>query len=189
MSANASVREAPAENPYGLKKSYKDVLLAKVEDASNKLGVDTFKLMHLINKLEDEKDKTSSFHQEEEGSTDGSTNTQTKNNTEKWFMCQMRFQIMLSDTTPETYMEDLVSHINRVLEVIHLNTPGVKIAPWHKTSVQKDELLTELSEDPMDAIRYLYGFKAGTGKAGAQYFRINLAIPMQFFCRGCSQTQ
>lgn len=78
-------------------------------------------------------------------------------------------------------MEDLVSHINRVLEVMHLNTPGMKIAPWHKTSsVTKEELLMELSDDPMDAIRYLYSFKGGTGKAGTQFFRINLAIPMYY---------
>jgi hypothetical protein len=77
-------------------------------------------------------------------------------------------------------MEDLTGHINRILVVMNLNTPGVRLAPWHKTVSSPDEFLSELSEDPMDAIRYLYGFKAGTGRAGPQYFRINLAIPSTF---------
>jgi hypothetical protein len=67
-----------------------------------------------------------------------------------------------------------------VLEVIHLNTPGVKLAPWHKSVVTKEELCSELSDAPMDAIKYLYSFKAGVGKAGVQYFQINLAIPSHF---------
>jgi hypothetical protein len=77
-------------------------------------------------------------------------------------------------------MSDLVAHINRVLEVMNLNTLRIRLAPWHKAKVTKEELLSELTENPMDAIRYLYGFKAGTGKSGAQYFRINLAIPSNF---------
>lgn len=167
------------ENPYVPKKSYKDALLAEVEDASNKLGVDTFKLIHLINKSEEDYEAPTDSKNTDDGSI-GSDSTKEKTNTSEWYTSRMRFQITLSETTPETYVEDLVGHINRVLEVMNLNTPGVKLAPWHKSSVKADELLSELSEDPMDAIRYLYGFKAGTGRAGAQYFRINLAIPSHF---------
>ena len=36
-------------------------------------------------------------------------------------------------------MDDLVGHVNRVLEVIQLNTPGVKLAPWHTTSAKKED--------------------------------------------------
>ena len=166
-------------NPYFPKKSYKDALLADVEDASNKLGVDTFKLIYLINKAEDEKENAPDRSQEEDQSR-SSDHTPSKTNFTPWYTSRMRFQITLSDTTPDTYMEDLIGHVNRVIEVINLNTPGIKLAPWHKTEVKKDELISELSDDPMDVIRYLYGFKAGTGKAGAQYFRINLAIPSHF---------
>jgi hypothetical protein len=163
-------------NPYQLKKSYKDALLSDVEDASNKLGVDTFKLIYLINKAEDDADPGQNGYREDDVSID-SDHTPSKTNTSEWYTSRMRFQITLSDTNPETYMDDLVSHVNRILEVIHLNTPGVKLAPWHTTSAKKDELRSNLSDDPMDAIKYLYGFKAGSGKAGPQYFRINLAIP------------
>jgi hypothetical protein len=157
------------------KKTYKDALLSEVEDASNKLGVDTFKLIHLLNKSEDSKD----LPREDDVSIE-SDNTPSKKNITEWYTSRMRFQITLTDTTSETYMEDLVGHVNRVLEVIHLNTAGVKLAPWHKQVVTKEELRSELSDDPMDAIKYLYGFKAGSGKAGVQYFRINLAIPSHF---------
>lgn len=170
---------APPHNPYCSSKSYKDALLAEVEDASNKLGVDTFKLMYLLHKSEDGKEADVNQMQEETQSI-SSDNTQSKSNISPWYTKRMQFQITLSDTTPETYMDDLTGHINWVLEVINLNTPGVKLAPWHKREAKQEELISELSEDPMDAIRYLYGYKAGTGKAGAQYFRINLAIPSHF---------
>jgi hypothetical protein len=169
----------PMENPYLTKRSYKDALLAEVEDASNKLGVDSFKLMYLINKEDDKDEKDTTRWQNEDGSS-LSESTPTKVNGSEWYTSRMRFLITLSDTTPETYMEDLIGHVNRVLEVINLNTPGVMLAPWHKSNPSKKDLPSELSEDPMDAIRYLYGFKAGTGRAGPQYFRINLAIPMHF---------
>jgi hypothetical protein len=45
---NASV----SDDPYHPKISYKGALLAEVADASNKLEVDTFKLMHRIYKDE-----------------------------------------------------------------------------------------------------------------------------------------
>lgn len=179
MSTANNNSSGPQDNPYVLKKTYKDALLSEVEDASNKLGVDTFKLLHLINKSDEASDPTLATQHTDEAST-GSDHTHSKTNVSEWHTSRMRFQITLSETTPETYMEDLIGHINRVLEVMNLNTPGVKLAPWHKLVVDKDELLSELSEDPMDAIRYLYGFKAGTGKAGAQYFRINLAIPSHY---------
>jgi hypothetical protein len=53
-------------------------------------------------------------------------------------------------------MEDLVGHIDRVLEVMNLNIPGVKKAPWHKTTVTQNALISELSDDPMDATWYLW---------------------------------
>lgn len=159
-------------------KTYKDALLSEVEDASNKLGVDTFKLLYLINKSEEE------GHKQDRSTEDDvsiqSEGTPSKKNTSEWYTNRMRFQTTISDKTPETYMEDLVEQVNRVLEVVQLNTPGVMLAPWHKTSIKKEDLRSELSEDPMDAIKYLYGFKAGTGRAGVQYFHINLAIPSHF---------
>jgi hypothetical protein len=174
----------PIRNPYkptGSPKSYKDALLSEVEDASNKLGVDTFKLIYLINKSEEEGEPRNSKGQlAEDDMSAQSDDTQSKNNISDWYTNRMRFQTTLSDTTPETYMEDLIGQVNRVMEVIQLNTPGVQLAPWHKTVVTKDELRSELSEDPMDAIKYLYGFKAGSGRAGTQYFRIHLAIPSHF---------
>jgi hypothetical protein len=179
-SAGQSDRNASVgDNPYHPKVSYKDALLAEVADASNKLGVDTFKLMHRIYKDEGTETPVQGTEQTDENSI-MSDDTSTKQNRTEWHTCRMRFQITLQDTTAETYMEDLTGHINRVLEVMNLNTPGVRLAPWHKTVSSPDEFLSELSEDPMDAIRYLYGFKAGTGRAGPQYFRINLAIPSTF---------
>jgi hypothetical protein len=92
----------------------------------------------------------------------------------------MRFQITMMETTQETYMEDLARQVNQVLEVINLNTPGVKLALWHKAAANKEDLRSELSDDTMEAIKYLYGFKAGLSCPGTQYFRINLAIPSHF---------
>jgi hypothetical protein len=40
---------SPAENPYDKKPSYKDILLSKVTDDSNRMGINTFQLIHLLN--------------------------------------------------------------------------------------------------------------------------------------------
>jgi len=83
--------------------------------------------------------------------------TQSKTDWFNWnYTSWVWFQIRLPDTTPETYMEDLVGHIDRVLEVMNLNIPGVKKAPWHKTTVTQNALISELSDDPMDATWYLW---------------------------------
>jgi hypothetical protein len=168
------------KTPISQRNPIKMRYLAEVEDALNKLGMDSFKLMYLINKEDDKDERGNTRWQDDKGSSLSET-TPTQINVPEWYTSRMRFLITLSDTTPETYMEDLIGHVNQVIEVINLNTPGVMlIAPSHKSNPSKKDLLSELSEDPMDAIRYLYGFKAGTGRAGSQYFRINLAIPMHF---------
>jgi hypothetical protein len=167
-------------------KSYKQALLSEVEGAANRTGVDTFKLIHLIHSKgqhtatpgsSDEEDGNKEYQEDE---SMGSETTQNRANVQDWYTYRMRFQITLTETTKETYMEDLVRQVNQVLEVINLNTPGVKLAPWHKVSTSKEELREALSEDTMDAIKYLYGFKAGMSRPGTQYFRINLAIPSHF---------
>lgn len=62
--------------------------------------------------------------------------------------------------------------------MINLHTPGVKLAPWHKTaSIPQDELITTIGEDPMEAVKYLYRFRAGQNRGGAQYLRIHIAFP------------
>jgi hypothetical protein len=170
---------SPVDNPYDKqpqKPSYKDALLAEVEGAKNRLGVDTFKLTHLIYKT---KQQTEQHDNIDKMSTESDAADSMPNETE-WYTYRMRFQITLPETTQETFMEDLVQKINQVLEVINLNTLGVKLAPWHTSSVKKETLRTELSEDMMEAIKYLYGFKAGMSRPGPQYFRINLAIPSHF---------
>jgi hypothetical protein len=69
-------------------------------------------------------------------------------------------------------------HLNRILEIINLNTPGVSLAPWNKKqNIHKDELRTEISDDSLEAVRYLYGFKAGMTKDKTQYLRIHVAFP------------
>ena len=166
-------------NPYKASRSYKDALLAEVEDASNRLAVDTFKLIHLLNRSESLRTEETHSGDTEDGSN-GSNDTTQKSNVPEMTTSCMRFQITLSDTTPDTYMEDLVEQVNRILEVINLNTPGVKLAPWHKKVVDKEDLITALTEDQMDAIKYLYGFKAGTNRGGPQYFRIHLAFPATY---------
>jgi len=110
----------------------------------------------------------------------GSERTPHRANVQGWYTSRFCFQITLLETSKETYMEDLISQVNQVLEVINLNTPGVKLAPWHTASAKMEDLRTNISEDTMEAIKYLYGFKAGMSRPGAQYFRINLAIPSRF---------
>lgn len=59
----------------------------------------------------------------------GSEDTQPQAHGTDWYTSRMRFQNTLPDTTQEMFMEDLAQKVNQVLEVINLNTPGVKIAP------------------------------------------------------------
>jgi hypothetical protein len=56
--------------------------MAEVEDTSNKLGVDTFKLMHLINKTED--NETPIAAQGQDDISMGSNSTQSKTNMLNW---------------------------------------------------------------------------------------------------------
>jgi hypothetical protein len=75
-------------------------------------------------------------------------------------------------------MEDMSNHLNWLLEIINLNTPGVSLAPWFKQDkIDKEELLKEISDDPLDAVKYLYGFKACMTKQKTHYLRIHIAFP------------
>jgi PPE-repeat protein len=157
-------------NPYntGSKMSYKDALLQESSDTSNRLGIHSFKLLHLLNRNKDKESETAST---------GSDDTNRKDNTTSMTTCRMRFQITITETTPDSYMEDLSEHINKILEVININTPGVLLAPWHKTSIDQKELISSLSLESLEAVKYLYGFKAGVTKPGPQYLRIHIAFP------------
>lgn len=124
--------------------------------------------MHLLRKRQQEHEETDSIRLD---TTDPETNLTTLK------FSRMRFQITLTETLPDTFMEDLADHINKVLEVINIITPGVLLAPWHKTSVEQNELLKELKDDPLEVVKYLYGFKAGMNKPGSQYLRIHIAFP------------
>ena len=154
-------------NPSTQTKSYKQALLLEVEGAENHTGVDTFKLIYLSHSKWSQTDNPGSTdegygnHEYKEDESMGSETIHNRTNVQEWYTYWMRFQITLTETTKETFIEDLVRQVNPVLEVINLNTPGVKLAPWHKVSTQKEELHEELSEDTMKAIKYLYGFKAG----------------------------
>jgi len=67
------------------------------------------------------------------------------------------------------------------LEIINLNTPGVRLAPWHKMDqIKKEELLLEISDDSLEAVKYLYGVKAGMTKVKTQYLRIHIAFPSYY---------
>lgn len=123
----------PPHNPYVQKKSYKDAFLAEVESATNCLGVDTFKLIHLIHSQKQSKEGK---YDTDDVST-SSAETQTQTNGKDWYTSRMRFQITIPETTQETFMYDLTQKVNQVLEVVNLNTPGVKLAPWHTTSAKK----------------------------------------------------
>jgi len=176
MSSPQQDTSTPPSNPDTRKPLYKEVLLAEAEGANNRLGIDTFKLIHLIHSNKQHREKQNSKDNESIASED----TQTKTNGTEWYTHRMRFQITLPDTTQETFMGDLTQKVNQILEVVNLNTPGVKLAPWHARDVKKEELRIELSEDMMEAIKYLHRFKAGMSRPGIQYFRINLAIPSNF---------
>lgn len=157
-------------NPYGERHlSYKDALLSEMADSSNRLGINTFQLLHRLNRAKS--------HEGEEVDSNSSEMTDQQNNVISFKTHRMRFQVTVSDTTAETYMEDLVSQINKVLEVINVNTPGVQLAPWHSMDVDKKDLILSMTDDPTEAVKYLYGFKAGLNKSGTQYLRIHMAFP------------
>jgi hypothetical protein len=160
-------------NPYvTTPPTYKDILLSDAKDSSNRLGINTFKVLHLLHKkrLNKEQDTLSV----DSASTDNQANTTTLTS------YRMRFQTTLQNTTQESIMEDLASQINEVLEIININTPGIKLAPWHNDSLVETDMISELSESPLDAVRYLYGFKAGSSRSGTQYFRIRMAFPTKY---------
>jgi hypothetical protein len=168
------------ENPYDKKTSYKDVLLSKVTDDSNRMGLNTFQLLHLLNNSTKAREDTSrTQRQNGEEDSDRTDVTESQANTVELRFHRMRLQFTLEDTSPETYIEDVMSHLNQILEILNLNTPGVRLAPWHKQQkeVKKEELLKELSDDTLEAVRYLYGFKAGMTKNKSQYLRIHIAFP------------
>lgn len=144
-------------------------------DQSDCLGIDTF---HLISLLKKSADKDANEALDDISVSSDTTNTQM--NVQPLKTCRMRFQITLGEFSMDNYMEVLARQVNKVLEVININTPGVKLMPCHAKKVNPKELLTELSEDSMDAIKYLYGCKAGLDKPGAQYFRIHIvAFPAE----------
>jgi hypothetical protein len=170
------------ENPYLPKPSYKDALLATVSDDTNRMGVNTFKLIHLLKKSDycKEKEQATEGNLEDDASGN-SENTATKKNTVELRFYRMRFQFTIDETSPDTYLEDVATHVNKIMEVINLNTPGVCLAPWHKSGdIKKEELVTTISDEALEIVKYLYGFKAGLNKAGSQYLRILLAFPSQY---------
>jgi hypothetical protein len=170
------------ENPYLPKPSYKDALLATVSDDTNRMGVNTFKLIHLLKKTDHRKEteQVNDGHQEDDSSRT-SENTATKTNTVELRFYRMRFQFTIDETSPDTYLEDVANHVNKIMEVINLNTPGVRLVPWHKSGdIKKEELVTTISDEALEIVKYLYGFKAGLNKAGSQYLRILLAFPSQY---------
>jgi hypothetical protein len=123
--------ENTAHNPYITKPcTYKDALLMDVADSSNRLGVNTFQLIHRLGQH-----KSNDI---EDDSSEKSTATENQDNTKSFKTARMRFQITLEDTTPDTFLDDLSTHINRILEVVNINTPGVKLAPWHDTTIEKN---------------------------------------------------
>jgi hypothetical protein len=67
----------------------------------------------------------------------------------------MWFQLTITETTPETFTADLIAHINNILEVININTPGVKLAPWHKMTVEQNQLVLELQDDLSEEKTYV----------------------------------
>lgn len=147
--------------------------------------MDTFKLVHLLHRNKQVHDTSNPLEVKngqigKDTESIGSDSTPHKVDVQEWYTSRFRFQITLQETTKETYMDNLIGQVNQVLEVLTLNTPRVKLALWHVSSVKMDELQTELMDDTMEAIKYLCGFKAGLSRPGAQYFRINLAIPFQF---------
>lgn len=161
------------QNPYAniSTRSYKDALLQEATDTDSRLGINSFHLLSLLQKKN---------IQDTDDNSICSNGTNPKDNTTTWAYCRMRFQITLLETTPDTFMEDLSNHINKILEVININTPGVALVPWHTMQADEKDLTTVLSADPLEAVKYLYGFKAGLNKPCPQYFRIHIAFPATY---------
>jgi len=177
--SNANSFNSHIDNPYDKKPSYKDVLLSKVTDDSNRMGINTFQLIHLLNNSAKAREETARPRtptgKEHSERSDG---TEAQSNYVELRYHRMRLQFTLEDTSPETYIEDVMLHLNKILEILNLNTPGVSLAPWHKKKeIKREELLKELSDDALEAVRYLYGFKAGMTKNKSQYLRIHIAFP------------
>lgn len=169
--SHADAPLSPLKNSYStITPSYKDALLSE-SGSSNRMGINTFKLLHLLQKKQNIADIDA-------GNESDDTNPQT--NKEVFDTCRMRFQMTLLETTQETFLEDFVNHLNNILEVVNINTPGVKLAPWHTEIVDPKELIESLPEDSLMAVKYLYGFKAGFTKAGPQYLRLNMAFPKKY---------
>jgi hypothetical protein len=143
------------------------------------MGINTFQLINLLNSSKHTSRESSSNRSvNDEESSIPSVDTNLQTNSSELTYHRMRLQFTLDDTSPETYMEDVTSHLNRMLEIINLNTPGVCLAPWHKNKgIPKEELLAELGDDSLEAVKYLYGFKAGLTKSKTQYLRIHIAFP------------
>lgn len=170
------------ENPYLPRSTYKDALLATVSDSTNRMGVNTFKLINIIKKSKKQQDRDRTERASTADDNSGnSEDTTAKTNTSELTFYRMRFQFTIEETSADTYLEDVADHINKILEVINLNTPGVSLAPWYQDSAgQKEEIITTLSDDALTAVKYLYGFKAGLNRAGTQYLRIRLAFPSRY---------
>jgi hypothetical protein len=169
-------------NPYIHRPSYKDILLSKVTDDSNRMGINTFQLIHLLNSSQKISRDTANYRTtDEEDDSMRSDTTDGHSNPVDLKYYRMRLQFTVEETTPENYVEDVVLHLNRIMEIINLNTPSVSLAPWYKTKdFKKDELRTELTDDSLEAVRYLYGFKAGMTRNKTQYLRIHIAFPSYY---------
>jgi hypothetical protein len=172
MQEDTERHNSTAGNPYiGKPPSYKDALLSDAQEESNRIGINTFKLIHLIQKGQNTADDDMSV---------SSDATNPKTNTTTLTSFRMRFQTTLYNTTSETYMEDLSQQINEIMEIVNVNTPGVRLAPWHSEDIKDSQLIMTLSDSPIDAVKYLYGFKAGGTRSGTQYFRIRLVFPTSY---------
>jgi hypothetical protein len=173
MTSKSNETIPTVENPYRPKPSYKDALLANVNDATIRMGINTFKL---INSLGSKFKHSTAI---DDASNDSDT-TMSENNTTTLTSYRMRFQTTLQDTTQDTFMTDLSEQINEILEIININTPGVKLAPWHNNDIKAEELITSITDSAIDAVRYFHGFKAGATRSGTQYFRIRIVFPNHY---------
>lgn len=157
-------------NPYtATMPTYKEALLSEASDTSNCLGINTFQVIHLLNK--------SNNNETNDISSVASDSTEAQTNRTILQSYRMRFQTTIHNTTQESFMEDLARQVNKVLEIININTPGIKLAPWHTNDINDAELISELTDSALDAVRYLYGFKAGISCSGTQNFRICMVFP------------
>lgn len=124
-------------NPYASTKkpSYKDVLLSQVDDQMNRMGIDTFHLIHLLKKSQSSSQESQSVTHDDLSVSSASTNPQ--NNVTMMGHCRMRFQVTLTENATDNYMEELATQVNNILEVININTPRVKLMPWQSRSVDQ----------------------------------------------------